>query len=105
MIKFSIYDINTLPEHYTQGKDFVLAPFFSKSADFYEIIRPKGTEKQAVSHRNGPEKQAVSLRNTSIIEFGTVTEFTSHNCNYNKEGVNTQINMFAASLFGVASKY
>ena len=41
---------------------------------FYEIIRPKGAEKQAVSLRNGPEKQAVSLRNTNIIEFGTVTE-------------------------------
>ena len=33
-----------------------LAPFTSKSADFYEIIRPKGAEKQAVSLRNGPEK-------------------------------------------------
>ena len=60
MIKFLIYDINTLPKNYiyTQGKNFT-----SKSADFYEIIRPKGAEKQAVSLRNGPEKQAVSLRN------------------------------------------
>ena len=40
-----------------------LAPFTSELADFYEIIRPKGAEKQAVSLRNGPEKQAVSLRN------------------------------------------
>ena len=73
-----------------------MAPFTSKLADFYEIIRPKGAEKQAVSlhngpekHavslrngleklavslRNGPEKQAVRLRNTNIIESGTVTE-------------------------------
>ena len=40
-----------------------LDPFTSKSADFYEIIRTMGAEKQAVSLRNGPEKQAVSLRN------------------------------------------
>ena len=33
-----------------------LTPFTSKSADFYEIIRPKGAEKQAVSLRNGLEK-------------------------------------------------
>ena len=33
-----------------------LAPFTSKLADFYEIIRPKGAEKQAVSLRNGLEK-------------------------------------------------
>ena len=33
-----------------------LAPFTSKSADFYEVIRPKGAEKQAVSLRNGLEK-------------------------------------------------
>ena len=38
-------------------------PFTSKSAIFYEIIRLKGAEKQAVSLRNGLEKQAVSLRN------------------------------------------
>ena len=44
-------------------KNSLLAPFTSKSADFYEIIRPKGAEKQAVRLRNGPEKQAVSLRN------------------------------------------
>ena len=56
LIKFLIYDINTLPEHYTQGKNFVFGPFTSKSADFYEIIRPKGAEKQAVSLRNGLEK-------------------------------------------------
>ena len=24
--QFSIYDINTLPEHYTQGKNFVFCP-------------------------------------------------------------------------------
>ena len=35
----------------------------SKPADFYEIIRVKGAEKQAVSLRNGPEKQTVSLFN------------------------------------------
>ena len=57
MIKFFIYEINI------QVKISFLAPFTSKSADFYEIIRPKGAEKQAVSLRNGPEKQAVSLRN------------------------------------------
>ena len=34
----------------------LLAPFTSKSADFYEIIRPKGAEKQAVSLRNRLEK-------------------------------------------------
>ena len=51
-----------------------LVPFTSKSADFNEIIRPKGAEKQAVSLRNGPEKQAVRLCNTNIIEFCTVTE-------------------------------
>ena len=39
------------------------AHFTSKSADFYEINRPKGAEKQAVSLLNDPEKQAVSLRN------------------------------------------
>ena len=33
-----------------------LAPFTSKLADLYEIIRPKGAEKQAVSLRNGLEK-------------------------------------------------
>ena len=54
---------NTLPEHYIQGKNLFLAPFASKSADFYEINRPKGAEKQAVSLRNGPEKQVVSLCN------------------------------------------
>ena len=53
LIKFLIYEINT-PEHYTQSKNFVLDPFTSKSADFYEIIKPKGAEKQAVSLRNGP---------------------------------------------------
>ena len=68
MIKFSIYEINTLPEI------SFLASFTSKSADFYEIIRSKGAEKQAVSLHNRPEKQAVSLHNTNIIEFGTVTE-------------------------------
>ena len=36
------------------------APFIFKSADFYEIIRVKGAEKQTVSLRNEPEKQAVS---------------------------------------------
>ena len=51
-----------------------LAPFTSKSADFYEILRPKGAEKQPVSLRNGPEKQAVSLCNTNIIEFCIGTE-------------------------------
>ena len=56
MITFSINDINTLPEHYTQGKNFVFGPFTSKPADLYEIIRPKGAEKQAVSLRNGLEK-------------------------------------------------
>ena len=35
-----------------------LAPFTSKSVEFYEIIRPKGAE-----------KQAVSLRNTNIIVY------------------------------------
>ena len=33
-----------------------LAPFTFKLADFYEIIRLKGAEKQAVSLRNGLEK-------------------------------------------------
>ena len=72
-----------------------LAPFTSKSAYFYEIIRPKGAKKQAVSVRNGPEKQSVSLSNrlekkavsfcngpekqavslsNTNIKFGTVTE-------------------------------
>ena len=77
-------------------KILFLIPFTSKSADFNEIVRLKGAEKQAVSLcngpekqavslrnglekealslRNGPEKQAVRLRNTNIIEFGTVTE-------------------------------
>ena len=48
--------MNILPEHYIQGKNFVFGPFISKSANFYEIIRPKGAEKQAVSLRNGLEK-------------------------------------------------
>ena len=33
-----------------------LTPFTSKSAVFFEIIRPKGAEKQAVTLRNGLEK-------------------------------------------------
>ena len=37
-------------------KILFLAPFTSKSANFYEIIRPKGAEKQAVSVRLGLEK-------------------------------------------------
>ena len=37
-------------------KSSFLAPFTFKAADFYEIIRPKGAEKQAVSLRNGLEK-------------------------------------------------
>ena len=37
-------------------KIFFLAPFTSKLADFYDIIRPKGAEKQAVSLRNRFEK-------------------------------------------------
>ena len=60
-MKFLTYEINTLPEHFTQGKISYLAPFTSKSADFYETVRVKGAEKQAVSLHNGPEKQAVSL--------------------------------------------
>ena len=48
--------MNTLPEHYNQGKKFVFGPFTFKSADFYENIRPNGAEKQAVSLRNGLEK-------------------------------------------------
>ena len=63
LIKFLIYYINTLPEHYTQGKNPVFGPFTSKSADFYEILRPKGAEKQAVSLNNELEKLAVSLPN------------------------------------------
>ena len=48
--------INTLSEHYAQEKISFFAPFTSKSAGFYEIIRPKGAEKQAVGLRNGLEK-------------------------------------------------
>ena len=48
--------INTLSEHYAQENFSFFAPFTSKSAGFYEIIRPKGAEKQAVSLRNGFEK-------------------------------------------------
>ena len=44
-------------------KILFLVPFTSKSVDFYEIIRPKGAEKQAVSLHNGLEKYAASLRN------------------------------------------
>ena len=40
------------PPETTQSS--LLAPLTSKSADFYEIIRPKGAEKKAVSLRNGP---------------------------------------------------
>ena len=56
MTKFLIYEINTLPEHYTQEKFKFLAPLTSKSADFYETVGVKGAEKQAVSLRNGLEK-------------------------------------------------
>ena len=49
--------MNILPEHNIQGKNSVLAPFTSKSADLYEIIRVRGAEKQAVSLRNGPENK------------------------------------------------
>ena len=55
-------------------KILFLAPFTSKSADFCEMIRLKGAEKQAGSLRNGLENQAVSLPNTNIIDFGTVAE-------------------------------
>ena len=62
MIKLLIYEINTLPDHYAQGKYFVLSPSTSKSADLYEIIRVRGAEKQTVSIINGLEKLAVRLQ-------------------------------------------
>ena len=55
------YEINSLPEQYTQDKNFVVGPLHLY--DLYEIIRVRGAEKQAVSLCNGLEKQAVSLRN------------------------------------------
>ena len=55
------YEINSLPEQYTQDKNFVVGPLHLY--DLYEIIRVRGAEKQAVSLCNELEKLAVSLRN------------------------------------------
>ena len=61
LMKFFTYEINSLPEQYTQDKNFIVGPLHLY--DLYEIIRVRGAEKQAMSHRNGLEKLAVSLRN------------------------------------------
>ena len=54
--KFFIYERYHLPEHYTLGENFVKAPFSSKIADQAEIVRVKGSEKQAIVSCNGSKK-------------------------------------------------
>ena len=61
LMKFFTYEINSLPEQYTQDKNFIVGPLHLY--DLYEIIRVRGAEKQAVSLRNELEKKAVRLRN------------------------------------------
>ena len=44
-----------------QVKNLLKLPFSSKIADQAEIVRVKGSEKQAIVSCNGSEKQAMSL--------------------------------------------
>ena len=55
-IIFFIYERYHLPERCTLGENFVKAPFSSKVADQAEIVRVKGSEKQAIVSCNGSEK-------------------------------------------------